>query len=166
MDYLASFPKSYTDKIRSDPEFAQQMMAGFLAMMKPTEGFVPRNAFVDFGEAALAEKARQEGEVPDQLKLMDKLSKDPELLNAFKKYSRSAKPLTAVDQELEMMAVERQIRKLLYGDDAKDSKKIYDKPAEGEALGLPIPSSRLYQMYLDASENLEAVREKVTGDGS
>jgi hypothetical protein len=112
MDYLASFPKSYTDKIGSDPEFAQQMMAGFLAMMKPTEGFVPRNAFVDFGEAALAEKARQEGEVPDQLKLMDKLSKDPELLNAFKKYSRSAKPLTATELETEMMAVERMLKKI------------------------------------------------------
>ena len=36
---------------------------------------------------------------------MDKLSKDPELLNAFKKYSRSAKPLTATELETEMMAV-------------------------------------------------------------
>jgi hypothetical protein len=167
MDYLASFPKSYTDKIGSDPEFAQQMMAGFLAMMKPTEGFVPRNAFVDFGEAALAEKARQEGEVPDQLKLMDKLSKDPELLNAFKKYSRSAKPLTATELETEMMAVERMLKKSIYGDNVKDDDKIYKRPAtEGEALGMPIAPSTLYQMYLDAGENLEAVREKVTGDGS
>jgi hypothetical protein len=167
MDYLASFPKSYTDKIGSDPEFAQQMMSGFLAMMKPTEGFVPRNAFVDFGEAALAEKARQEGEVPDQLKLMDKLSKDPELLNAFKKYSRSAKPLTATELETEMMAVERMLKKSIYGDNVKDDDKIYKRPAtEGEALGMPIAPSTLYQMYLDAGENLEAVREKVTGDGS
>ena len=167
MDYLASFPKSYTDKIGSDPEFAQQMMAGFIAMAKPTEGFVPRNAFVDFGEAALAEKARQEGEVPDQLKLMDKLSKDPELLNAFKKYSRSAKPLTATELETEMMAVERMLKKSIYGDNVKDDDKIYKRPAtEGEALGMPIAPSTLYQMYLDAGENLEAVREKVTGDGS
>ena len=167
MDYLASFPKSYTDKIGSDPEFAQQMMAGFIAMAKPTEGFVPRNAFVDFGEAALAEKARQEGEVPDQLKLIDKLSKDPELLNAFKKYSRSAKPLTATELETEMMAVERMLKKSIYGDNVKDDDKIYKRPAtEGEALGMPIAPSTLYQMYLDAGENLEAVREKVTGDGS
>jgi hypothetical protein len=31
---------------------------------------------------------------------------------------------------------------------------------------MPIAPSTLYQMYLDAGENLEAVREKVTGDGS
>ena len=167
MDYLSSFPKSYTDKIGSDPEFSQQMMAGFLAMMKPTEGFVPRNAFVDFGEAAMAEGARQEGEIPDQLKLMERLKKDPELLDAMRKYARTSKPLTATELETEMMAVERMLKKSIYGDNVKDDDKVYKRPAtEGEALGMPIAPSTLYQMYLDAGENLEAVREKVTGDGS
>ena len=166
IDYVASFPGGFSEKSNKDPEFQRQMMAGFLAMMKPTEGFVPRNAFVDFGEAAMAEGARQEGEIPDQLKLMERFKDDPELLDSYRKYSRSLKPLSAVDKELEMMAVERNIRKLVYGDKAKDSKKIYDKPAEGETLGMPIPSSKLYQMYLDADENYETVRAQVTGDGS
>ena len=46
------------------------MMAGFMAMMKPTEGYVPRNALVDFGEAAMAEGVRQEGALSDQEKLL------------------------------------------------------------------------------------------------
>ena len=70
VDYLASFPGSYTEKVGKDPEFAKQMMAGFMAMMKPTEGYVPRNALVDFGEAAMAEGVRQQDAVPDQIKLL------------------------------------------------------------------------------------------------
>ena len=139
-------------------------MAGFLAMMKPTEGFVPRNAFVDFGEASMAERARQEGEIPDQLKLMQEFERNPELLDAYKKYSRSAKPLTATELETEMMAVERMLKRSIYGEGYKDKDKIYSKPAtEGDSLGLPISPSALYQMYLDAGENLSVVREQVTG---
>jgi hypothetical protein len=48
MDYVASFPGSYTDKLGKDPEFAQQMMAGFVAMMTPTEGIVERSGIADF----------------------------------------------------------------------------------------------------------------------
>ena len=83
VDYAASFPKSYTDKLGSDPEFAKQMMAGFMAMMKPTEGFVPRNAFVDFGEAAMAEGARQEGQIPEALKTLQALEENPTLKAAY-----------------------------------------------------------------------------------
>ena len=83
VDYAASFPKSYTDKLGSDPEFAKQMMAGFMAMMKPTEGFVPRNAFVDFGEAAMAEGARQEGQIPEALKTLQALQENPTLKAAY-----------------------------------------------------------------------------------
>tara|TARA_R110000765_G_scaffold40975_1_gene87659 strand:- start:231 stop:2945 length:2715 start_codon:yes stop_codon:yes gene_type:complete len=164
MDYLASFPKSYTDKLGSDPEFAQQMMAGFTAMMKPSEGFVPRNALVDFSEAAMAEGARQEGEVPDQIKMMEMLAAKPELADAFKKYSRSTKPMTATELETDMMAIERMLKRAIYGEKVEDDDKIYRKPAmEGDSLGMPISLSALYQMYLDAGENLEAVREQVTG---
>ena len=70
MDYLASFPGSYTDKLGKDPEFARQMMAGFLAMMQPSEGFVPRNAIADFGQAAMAEGVRQEEGLSEQEKLL------------------------------------------------------------------------------------------------
>ena len=83
IDYVATFPASYTEKIGKDPEFAQQMMAGFIAMAKPTEGFVPRNAFVDFGEAAMKEKERQEGEVPEALQTLIQLEKNPELKKVY-----------------------------------------------------------------------------------
>ena len=117
MDYLASFPKSYTDKIGSDPEFAQQMMSGFLAMMKPTEGFVPRNAFVDFGEAAMAEGIRQEGEIPDQVKMMEMLRKDPGLLDAMKKYSRSSEPYDATAEASNRSQIFKALQKQVFGDD-------------------------------------------------
>jgi len=57
MDYVASFPGSYTDKLSKDPEFAQQMMAGFVAMMTPTEGIVERSGFADFAGGVMAEQA-------------------------------------------------------------------------------------------------------------
>ena len=37
-DYVKAFPSSYMEKVSRDPEFAKQMMAGFLAMMQPSEG--------------------------------------------------------------------------------------------------------------------------------
>ena len=117
MDYLASFPKSYTDKLGSDPEFAQQMMAGFLAMMKPTEGFVPRNAFVDFGEASMAERARQEGEVPDQIKMMERFKDDPGLLDAFREYTRSTEPFDATTEASNRSQVFAALQKQIFGDD-------------------------------------------------
>ena len=68
-DYVKAFPSSYQEKISKDPEFAKQMMAGFLAMMQPSEGFVPRNAISDFGQAAMAEGERQEAAKTDQEQL-------------------------------------------------------------------------------------------------
>jgi hypothetical protein len=38
---------------------------------------VPRNAFVDFGEAAMKERERQEGEVPEALKTLQALQENP-----------------------------------------------------------------------------------------
>jgi len=90
VDYVASFPGSYTDKLGKDPEFAKQMMAGFVAMMTPSEGYVPRNAIADFSGAVLKEQARQEGEVPDQIKLMQAIQESPELLAAYRKFSAGA----------------------------------------------------------------------------
>ena len=69
LDYVKAFPSSYMEKVSRDPEFAKQMMAGFLAMMQPSEGFVPRNAIADFGQAAMAEGARQEDAMTDQEQL-------------------------------------------------------------------------------------------------
>ena len=69
-DYLKTFPKSYMEKVGKDTDFAKQMMAGFLALMKPTEGFVPINPLVSFGEAAMAEGARQEGQEPSMIQTL------------------------------------------------------------------------------------------------
>jgi len=90
VDYVASFPGSYTDKLGKDPEFAKQMMAGFVAMMTPSEGIVERSGVADFAGGVLKEQARQEGEVPDQIKLMQLISEKPELLEAYRKFSAGA----------------------------------------------------------------------------
>ena len=74
MDYVKTFPKSYMEKVGKDPDFAKQMMAGFMALMKPTEGFVPINPLVAFGEAAMAEGARQEGEEPSMIQTLRALN--------------------------------------------------------------------------------------------
>lgn len=62
------------EKVGKDPDFAKQMMAGFMALMKPTEGFVPINPLVAFGEAAMAEGARQEGEEPSMIQTLRALN--------------------------------------------------------------------------------------------
>jgi hypothetical protein len=90
VDYVASFPGSYTDKLGKDPEFAKQMMAGFVAMMTPSEGIVERSGVADFAGGVLKEQARQEGEVPDQIKLMQAIQESPELLAAYRKFSAGA----------------------------------------------------------------------------
>ena len=73
------------EKVGKDPDFARQMMAGFLAMMKPTEGFVPRSGVVDFGEAAMAEAQRQEEAVPAAIRTLEYLAQpgNEELLSLY-----------------------------------------------------------------------------------
>jgi len=89
-DYVKAFPSSYSEKISRDPEFAKQMMAGFLAMMQPSEGFVPRNAIADFGQAAMAEEARQEASTTDQEKLLAMSDED---IQRLQKIQRGATPI-------------------------------------------------------------------------
>jgi len=85
MDYLKALPGGYMEKVGKDPDFARQMMAGFLAMMKPTEGFVPRSGVVDFGEAAMAEAQRQEEAVPAAIRTLEYLAQpgNEELLSLY-----------------------------------------------------------------------------------
>lgn len=85
MDYLKALPGGYMEKVGKDPDFARQMMAGFLAMMKPTEGFVPRSGIVDFGEAAMAEAQRQEEAVPAAIRTLEYLAQpgNEELLSLY-----------------------------------------------------------------------------------
>ena len=90
MDYLKSLPGAYSDKVKKDPDFAKKMMAGFLNMMKPVEGFVPINSAVAFGEGYLGEETRQADMLPADAKMLQFLQKNPDL---YKQYleSESAK---------------------------------------------------------------------------
>ena len=88
VDYLASFPSSYMEKVERDPEFAKQMMAGFAAMGKTTEGFAPRNALTDFVQGVEAERIRQEDATPDQLKLIKAIEADPDALQTLRDLAR------------------------------------------------------------------------------
>ena len=93
-DYVKAFPSSYSEKISRDPEFAKQMMAGFLAMMQPSEGFVPRNAISDFGQAAMAEEARQEDAMTDQEQLLAMSDED---ISKLQQIQAGASAITSED---------------------------------------------------------------------
>ena len=146
MDYLASFPGSYTEKVGKDPEFAKQMMAGFMAMMKPTEGFVPRNALVDFGEAAYAEQARQQDAIPDQLQLIERLRDDPDLLKAFRQINQDA-PDPVTDQKL-IGSLKETLLSNLYPGGYDEESEIIDKITEKKVTDI-----ELLQRYRDSGGN-------------
>ena len=93
-DYVKAFPSSYSEKISRDPEFAKQMMAGFLAMMQPSEGFVPRNAISDFGQAAMAEGERQEAAMTDQEQLLAMSDED---ISKLQQIQAGASAITSED---------------------------------------------------------------------
>ena len=78
MDYLKSLPGAYADKVQRDPDFAKKMMAGFLNMMKPVEGYVPINSAVAFGEGYLGEETRQADMLPADAKMLKFLQENPE----------------------------------------------------------------------------------------
>ena len=155
VDYVATFPASYTEKIGKDPEFAKQMMAGFIAMAKPTEGFVPRNAFVDFGEAAMAEGARQEGEVPDQIKLLEAIEGNPDLLKSMRKLNqKTSDPFTDAKN---LSGLKEFILTDLYGKDNYDE----DDVILDARTGAEISDLQLLQMYKDSGEDLNVVRSNI-----
>ena len=155
MDYLASFPGSYTEKVGKDPEFAKQMMAGFMAMMKPTEGFVPRNALVDFGEAAYAEQARQQDAVPDQLQLIERLRDDPDLLKAFRQINQDA-PDPVTDQKL-IGSLKETLLSNLYPGGYDEESEIIDKITEKK-----ITDIELLQRYRDSGGNYTEMLKTLT----
>tara|TARA_A100001388_G_scaffold270083_1_gene247194 strand:- start:5173 stop:6075 length:903 start_codon:yes stop_codon:yes gene_type:complete len=155
-DYVKAFPSSYMEKVDRDPEFAKQMMAGFLAMMKPVAGPVPVNPFVAFGEAAMAEGVRQEGEIPDQLKLIETISQDPELLRAYKRFQRESTPTPITQRQADAAAIENIVKEELYGKKYKDKDQVFNIET-----GLPMSSSALLELYYDSGENLSVLLEKV-----
>lgn len=154
-DYVKAFPSSYMEKVGRDPEFAKQMMAGFLAMMKPVAGPVPVNPFVAFGEAAMAEGVRQEGEIPDQLKLIETISQDPELLKAYREFQRKSDPPSVTEKQANAAALENIVKEELYGPNFDDKDKVVD--ADGNQLS----KNKLLEMYYDSGENLGVLLKKV-----
>jgi len=86
MDYLKSLPGAYGDKVSRDEDFAKKMIAGFLNMMRPVEGFVPVNSAVAFGDAYFNEETRQADMLPADAKMLEYLKGDDE---AFERYLRA-----------------------------------------------------------------------------
>jgi hypothetical protein len=76
---------NFTEKPR-DEDFAKKMIAGFLNMMRPVEGFVPVNSAVAFGDAYLGEETRQADMLPADAKMLEYLKGDDE---AFERYLRA-----------------------------------------------------------------------------
>ena len=93
MDYLKSLPGAYADKVSRDEDFAKKMIAGFLNMMRPVEGFVPVNSAVQFGDAYLAEETRQADMLPADAKMLEYLKGDDE---AFERYLRAEQAKSGV----------------------------------------------------------------------
>jgi len=160
MDYVASFPGSYTDKLGKDPEFAQQMMAGFVAMMTPSEGYVPRNAIADFGGAVLKEQARQEGEVPDQIKLIEAVSENPELLEAYKGFQKATKPQTFEELQTAAKLIEGEIKESLYKK-AGSKKPVLRKGSKATGQPEILNAFTLYEMFENAGGDSAALAEVI-----
>jgi hypothetical protein len=160
MDYVASFPGSYTDKLGKDPEFAQQMMAGFVAMMTPSEGYVPRNAIADFGGAVLKEQARQEAEVPDQIKLIEAVSENPELLEAYKGFQKATKPQTFEELQTAAKLIEGEIKESLYKK-AGSKKPVLRKGSKAKGQPEILNAFTLYEMFENAGGDSAALAEVI-----
>ena len=83
-NYLRSLPKAYLDKTNRDPDFAKKMMAGFLNMMKPVEGYVPINPAVAFGEGYFGEETRQADMLPADVQTLKFLQDNPRFADLYK----------------------------------------------------------------------------------
>jgi len=154
VDYVASFPASYTDKLGKDPEFAKQMMAGFVAMMTPTEGIVERSGLADFAGGVMAEQARQEGEVPDQIKLLEAIKENPEILKAMRQLNAETADPSADAKNA--VILKQQILKELYGEDYDDDDVVLDS-----STGQELSDLQLLQMYKDSGGNYDVLRANI-----
>jgi len=154
VDYVASFPASYTDKLGKDPEFAKQMMAGFVAMMTPSEGIVERSGLADFAGGVMAEQARQEGEVPDQIKLLEAIQKNPEILKAMRQLNAETSDPSADAKNA--VILKQQILKQLYGEDYDDDDVVLDS-----STGQELSDLQLLQMYKDSGGNYDVLRANI-----
>jgi hypothetical protein len=83
-DYIKALPAGYMDKVGNDQDFAKKMMAGFLNMMKPVEGYVPINPAVAFGEGYFGEETRQAGMLPADVQTLKFLQDNPRFADLYK----------------------------------------------------------------------------------
>ena len=90
IDYLKTLPSTYMDKVGRDEDYAKKMMAGFLNMMRPVEGYVPVNPAVAFGDAYLAEETRQAEMESAMAKTLRFLDKNPEQKAAYMQTLRAS----------------------------------------------------------------------------
>ena len=102
IDYLKTLPSTYMDKVGRDEDYAKKMMAGFLNMMRPVEGYVPVNPAVAFGDAYLAEETRQAEMESAMAKTLRFLDKNPEQKAAYMQTLRASSgidPYKDIDPE-------------------------------------------------------------------
>ncbi len=83
-DYIKALPAGYMDKVGNDQDFAKKMMAGFLNMMKPVEGYVPINPAVAFGEGYFGEETRQADMLPADVQTLKFLQDNPRFADLYK----------------------------------------------------------------------------------
>ena len=80
----------------------------------------------------MAEQARQEGEVPEQIKLLEKIKENPEILKAMRQLSTASAAADPVADAAQAKAVEGIILDYLYDGKPKRGDKVYD--VEGNLL--------------------------------
>ena len=90
IDYLKTLPSTYMDKVGRDEDYAKKMMAGFLNMMRPVEGYVPVNPAVAFGDAYFGEETRQADMESAMAKTLRFLDKNPEQKAAYMQTLRAS----------------------------------------------------------------------------
>ena len=127
-NYLRSLPKSYMDKVGADKDFAKKMMAGFLNMMKPVEGFVPVNPFVAFGEGYLGEESRQAKMLPADVQTLKFLQDNPKLAKLYKENLQAEAGVLLSDVKAEDASG---YYNLLIGDLARKQNVSIDQIASG-----------------------------------
>jgi hypothetical protein len=127
-NYLRSLPKAYMDKVSVDQDFAKKMMAGFLNMMKPVEGFVPVNPFVAFGEGYLGEESRQADMLPADVQTLKFLEQNPRLAKLYRENLQAEAGVLLSDVKAEDASG---YYNLLIGDLARKQNVSIDQIASG-----------------------------------
>ena len=136
------------EKVGDDPDYAKKMMAGFLNMMKPVEGFVPVNPVVAFGEGYLGEETRQAEMLPADARLLEYFRDNPEAYERMLSLegARSG-TIGDVDAELAQEQYDTLKRSLMgskfNADDYPDLEVRYKHPQYGD---IPVTAATLMAM--------------------